>query len=179
MKLPWIVRRVLGIKTMTKVLAGQKAPVFSLPDVAGRVFSLKDALQKGPVFAAFFKISCPVCQFTFPFFERLYKAYGGKNATFWGISQDDARDTKEFCAEYGVTFPVLLDGEGYPVSNQYGLTNVPTFFLIEPDGTVKVSCVGFGKAEIEQIASALAAMQGQKAAPVFLPSEVIPAYKPG
>ena len=164
---------------MTKILTGQKAPGFSLRDANGQTFSLKDALQKGPVVAAFFKSSCPVCQFTFPFLERLYKTYGGKNATIWGISQDDARDTKEFCAEYGVTFPVLLDEEGYPASNQYGLTNVPTFFLIDSDGTVKVSCLGFGKLEIEQIASELASRQGRPPAPVFLPSEVVPLQKPG
>jgi peroxiredoxin len=179
MKLPWIVRRILGSKTMTKILVGQKAPGFSLRNASGQAFSLQEALHQGPVVAAFFKISCPVCQFTFPFLERLYKNYGGKNAAFWGISQDDARDTKEFCSEYGVTFPALLDEGGYPVSNLYGLTNVPTFFLIDTDGTVKVSCVGFGKSEIEQIASALAAKQNRAPAPVFLPNEVVPANKPG
>ncbi len=179
MKLLWILRRVLGIKTMTKIVTGQKAPLFSLRDANGQAFSLKDALQKGPVVAAFFKISCPVCQFTFPFLQRLFKTYGGKNAAFWGISQDDARDTKEFCAEYGVTFPALLDEEGYSVSNQYGLTNVPTFFLIDTDGAVKVSCVGFGKPEIEQIASELASRQGRPPAAVFLPNEAVPDHKPG
>jgi peroxiredoxin len=164
---------------MTKILAGQKAPDFKLPSSSGAVFSLKEALAKGPVVIAFFKISCPVCQFTFPFIERLYKRHGAGVATFWGISQDTARDTKEFCVEYGNTFTMLLDGEGYPVSNLYGLTNVPTFFLIDPDGTVQVSCVGFGKAELEKIAAELAARRKEKAAPVFLPDEVVPAYKPG
>src|SRR5260370_19659677 len=101
---------------MTNVLTGQKAPLFSLRDANGQAFSLKDALQKAPVVAAFFKISCPVCQFTFPFLERLFKTYGGKNAAFSGISQDDPRDTKEFRAEYRVTFPALLDEQGYTVS---------------------------------------------------------------
>ncbi len=164
---------------MTEVLVGERAPDFSFRGTNGRVFSLNDALQKGPVVAAFFKISCPVCQFTFPFLERLYKTYGGNTATFWGISQDDARDTKEFCAEYGVTFPVLVEEEGFPVSNKYALTNVPTIFLIQPDGKVRVSCVGFGKPEIEQIASELASRQGRPPAPVFFPNEVVPDHKPG
>lgn len=163
---------------MTKILAGHTAPDFKLTSTNGTVFSLKDALQKGPVVATFFKISCPVCQFTLPFLERLHKRYG-TDARFWGISQDNARDTKEFCVEYELTFTMLVDGEGYPVSNLYGLTNVPTFFLIDPDGSVKVSCVGFGKAELEKIAAELSARKNEKAAPVFLPDEVVPAYKPG
>src|SRR2546427_9954549 len=117
---------------MTKVLAGHQAPTFALNGTNGQPFSLADALRKGPVVAAFFKISCPVCQFTLPFLERLYKRYGSDGVAFLGISQDDARDTKDFAKEFGVTFPMLIDDEdGYLVSNAYGLTNVPTIFLID------------------------------------------------
>jgi hypothetical protein len=51
--------------------------------------------------------------------------------------------------------------------------------LIDTDGTVKVSCVGFGKPEIEQIASELASRQGRPPAAVFLPNEAVPDHKPG
>src|SRR3989454_4570716 len=118
---------------MTKVLAGHQAPTFALNGTNGQPFSLADALRKGPVVAAFFKISCPVCQFTLPFLERLYETYGDDRVSFVAISQDDKRDTKEFCAEYDLSFPTVLDSDGYPVSNQYGLTNVPTVFLIRSE----------------------------------------------
>ena len=165
---------------MTKVLAGHAAPTFTLPAVAGgETFSLADALKKGPVVAAFFKITCPVCQFTFPFIERLHKAHGGDAVSFVGISQNDATETKEFLVEYGITFPAVTDEDRYPVSNQYGLTTVPTVFLIAPDGRVKVSSVGFCKADLEKIAKELADYLRKKPSVVFLPSEIVPDYKPG
>jgi peroxiredoxin len=164
---------------MTKVLAASSAPAFTLPGVHGQNYSLAEAMKKGPVVAAFFKVSCPVCQFTFPFLERLYEAYGDSKATFWGISQDDARDTREFNQEFGVKFPVLIDEDGYPVSNQYGLTNVPTVLLIGPDGKTIVSAVGFDKAALEKINSEVARFTGKPEQPLFLPGEVIPDYKPG
>jgi peroxiredoxin len=164
---------------MTTVLAGHDAPGFTLPGMNGQNLSLHDALSKGPVVAAFFKISCPVCQFTFPFLERLHQAYGSDRVSFWGISQDDARDTREFWAEYRLSFPALIDGDGYPVSNQFGLTNVPTVFLIAPDGKVEVSSIGFAKADLEKISAELARYLGRPPAPVFLPDEVVPEYKPG
>ncbi len=164
---------------MTKVLAGHQAPLFALNGTNGHPFSLADALRKGPVVAAFFKITCPVCQFTFPFLERLYKAYGDEHVSFWGISQDDARNTKEFCEELGVTFPALLDEDGYPVSNQYELIQVPTVLLIAPNGKVLVSSVGFSKADLETISSELARHLAQSPASVFRPDEVVPDYKPG
>jgi hypothetical protein len=72
-----------------------------------------------------------------------------------------------------------MDGQGYPASNAYGLTNVPTVFLISPDGKVRVSSVGFSKNDLETIAAELAQHTGKPLAPVFLPGEVVPDYKPG
>src|ERR1700685_1315097 len=100
--------RWLGAKKeMTHIVAGNMVPGFSLKALDGKEYSLQKVMQQGPVVAAFFKVSCPVCQFTFPFLERLFKRYGGDGVTFLGVSQDDARDTKDFAKEFGVTFPML------------------------------------------------------------------------
>jgi peroxiredoxin len=165
---------------MTHIVAGNIAPGFSLKALDGKEYSLSALMERGPVVAAFFKISCPVCQFTFPFLERLYKRYGGDGVTILGISQDDARSTTKFAKEYCITFPILIDDEdGYAVSNAYGLTNVPTIFLIETDGSVKVSCMGFDKKDLETIAAELAERKKISLAPLFRTDEVIPANKPG
>ncbi len=164
---------------MTHVNRGNVAPGFSLKGLDGKDYSLAALLQKGPVVAAFFKISCPVCQFTFPFLERLYKRYGEDGATFVGISQDDARSTREFGREYGVTFPMVSDEKGYPASNAYGLTTVPTIFLIDTNGTVRVSSMGFDKKDLETIGSELAQRKKIPATALFNPGESVPANKPG
>jgi peroxiredoxin len=166
---------------MTHIVAGNVAPGFSLKALDGKEHSLEQRMQQGPVVAAFFKVSCPVCQFTFPFLERLYKRYGGDNVTFLGISQDDAPATKDFAKEFGTTFPMLLDEKqkGYPASNAYGLTSVPTIFLIETDGTVKISCMGFDKNDLESIARGLAERKKIAATALFRPDESVPAHKPG
>ena len=176
-----LLSRIFGSEgQMTHIVAGNKAPDFSLKDSNGKEYSLPALLEKGPVVAAFFKISCPVCQFTFPFLERLHQRYG-KTATFLGISQDDAKATKKFTDEYGVTFAMPMDesGKNYPASNAYGLTNVPTVFLIEPDGAVGGVCNGFDKKGLEQIAASLAERQHVAPAAVFRPDERIPDHKPG
>ena len=176
------ISRWLGVnKQMTHIVAGNMAPGFSLKALDGKEYSLQSLTQKGPVLAAFFKVSCPVCQFTFPYLERLYKRYGGDGVTFLGISQDDARDTKEFARKFGATFPMVLDEDqkGYPASNAYGLTMVPTIFLIESDGSVKISCMGFDKNDLEWIARELAERKKIAPAALFRTDESIPANKPG
>jgi peroxiredoxin len=166
---------------MTHVAAGQTAHDFSLKGLDGNSYSLETLRQKGPVVAAFYKISCPVCQFTFPFLERLYQRYGGDNVTFLGISQDDAKATASFARDYRVTFPMAMDEKekGYPASNAYGLTNVPTIFLIDTDGTVRVSSMGFVKDDLERIAAELAERRQIAPAPLFRANESVPANRPG
>ena len=165
---------------MTHIVAGNTAPGFSLKALDNKEYSLNTLLERGPVVAAFFKVSCPVCQFTFPFLERLHERYGGDGETFLGISQDDPKSSQEFAKEYGITFPIPLDdANGYVVSNAYGLTNVPTIFLIDTDGTVKVSSMGFDKKDLETIAAYLAERKKTSLAPLFRPEEVVPANKPG
>ena len=164
---------------MTEINSGNVAPEFSLTGLDGNRYTLSSLREKGPVVAAFFKVSCPVCQFTFPFLERLFKSYGGSDVTFLGISQDDARATKEFAGKFGATFPIALDEKGYPASNAYGLSMVPTIFLIDPDGTVLVSSMGFIKQDLENIAAELATRRKVSPGVLFRPDERVPAQKPG
>jgi len=56
---------------------------------------------------------------------------------------------------------------------------VPTIFLIDTDGTVKVSCMGFDKKDLETIAANLAERKKISLAPLFRSNEVVPANKPG
>jgi peroxiredoxin len=175
----WLDRLFGGQKDMTALQAGTKAPDFSLPGLDGSTFSLKDALERGPVVAMFFKISCPVCQYTVPFFERLRKAYGGKVAIA-GISQDDKASTGAFLKEYGAAFPALLDDPaGYAVSNAYGLTNVPTWFFIAPDAEIKISSVGWVRANMEELNRRLADAGKIAVTPLFAPKDDVRDYRPG
>jgi peroxiredoxin len=113
--------------------------------------------------------------------ERIFKAYGSSGKFMLaGVSQDGASDTKAFNREFVITFPTLLDDKGkYPASNAYGLTNVPTIFLISPEGEIEASIVGWSKPDMEQLNQKLARISGLPPAQIFAPGERIPEYKPG
>src|SRR5512140_1377644 len=109
---------------MPALEAGVEAPQVRLNELNGKEFSLEAARRHGPVVLAFFKVNCPVCQLAMPYRERLYEAYGasGKFA-FTGVSQNDAKDTQAFNRQLGVTFPMLIDSDGYKATKAYKLTN--------------------------------------------------------
>jgi peroxiredoxin len=175
-----ILRKRTGGRPMAALSVGTKAPDFELKAMDGRRFVLRDELARGPVMLAFFKASCPTCQYEFPFLERLEKAYGHKSVQIVGVSQNDPKQTAAFTKEFGVTFPVLLDdSERYPVSNAYGLTNVPTVFWIGQDAEIEVSSVGWVRADFEEIGRKMAEAGKTVPAVVFKPGEDVRDFRAG
>lgn len=159
---------------------GTHAPDFILHSMDDKVFSLQEALAQGPVIAAFFKISCPTCQYALPFLQRLYETHGNKAVTIIGISQNGKRDTTAFLKQYGITFPVLLDDTStYPVSNAYGLTNVPTIFWIAQDAEIEISSVGWIRKDMEELNLRAAQASSEVTKPLFLADEHIADFRAG
>jgi peroxiredoxin len=165
---------------MPALTAGKAAPSFTLSTPDGKSFNLKDVLTRGPVILVFFKVSCPTCQYAMPFYERLFKTYKNRPVMLVGISQNDAKDTTAFAREFGITFPLLLDDtRSYPVSNAYGLTNVPTIFWIDRDGEIQASSVGWSKPDFEQINRRMAEVGHIPPSLIFQPGDDVLEYRAG
>ncbi len=150
---------------------GSRAADFRLARLDGAETSLKDIIANGPALLAFFKVSCPVCQLTLPFLDRIHAAGA---LSIYGVSQNPAGDTREFNHRFGVSFPTLLDSaeSGYPVSNAFGISSVPTLFLIERDGTVSNVIEGWSKRDISELGS-------RSGVSPFRESDSVPEWKAG
>lgn len=155
---------------MSTLQEDQIAPDFQLEQVGGTLTSLSRILTCGPVLLAFYKVTCPTCQFTLPFLGRLK----GCGFQVYAVCQDDAARVKEFEREFDVHLPTLLDKarDGYPASNAFGLTHVPSLFLVEADRRIAWASVGFYKRDLE----ALSKRAGQ---PIFHSGELVPEAKSG
>jgi peroxiredoxin len=162
---------MFGRRRRTLIAAGAPAPSFELLGLDATTRSLKEILSGGPVLLIFYKISCPVCQFTLPFLQRLS---ANPSLQVIGISQDDLSATRSFTQRLGVTFPTLLDrgSEGYPASNAYGLSSVPALVLVESDGSVTRAFNGFSKRDLEEIGA-------RAGVAPFAPGEHVPEWKAG
>lgn len=162
---------MFGRRKKTLVPAGAAAPAFELTGLEGSTRTLQEILSAGPALLVFYKISCPVCQFTLPYLQRLA---ANPALQVIGISQDDASATRGFNQRLGVKFPTLLDrgSEGYPASNAYGIASVPSLFLVESDGTVARSFNGFSKRDFEEIGA-------RAGVAPFGPEDHVPEWKAG
>jgi peroxiredoxin len=150
---------------------GDLAPGFRLTRLEGGDVALSDLLASGPILLAFYKVNCPVCQMTMPFLERLQ---AGAALPIYAISQNDAADTREFNAEFGITLRTLLDSEesGFATSNDYGISHVPTLYEIGVDGKITKVIESWNRAEIEGIAAGVGVR-------LIRPNDDVPAYRAG
>ncbi|MDQ6760512.1 MAG: peroxiredoxin family protein [Acidobacteriota bacterium] len=162
---------MFGKKRSAVLVPGTKAPSFELPNVNGSSQSANAILGAGPAVFVFFKTGCPVCQMTMPFLERLT---GQSGLQIFAISQDDRTSTQKFNDRFGITFPTLLDEAkaGYPVSSAFGITSVPSIFVVEPDGIISTAFAGFSKRELQALGDRI----GRRP---FQPDEKVPEFRAG
>lgn len=129
--------------------AGGTAPAFRLRDLDGRTLELERLRHKGPVLLEFWATWCAPCRAAFPELEALQRAHAGCGLTVIGISVDGPRNAakvRPFVAREGLTFPVALDLDGR-MQQVYQVTQMPTAVLIDTNGVIVMSRVGFRAGE--------------------------------
>ena len=137
---------------------GQQAPLpnAEFSDAEGQAHDLRRVAADGPLLLGIYKSSCASSKQMFPFLERLHERHAADGLSVLGISQDSANITRSFARRYGITFPLLLEGDDYPVSRAFDIMATPTVFLIEPGGTVAYATMGFMKPALDALADAVA-----------------------
>ena len=131
---------------------GMLPPAFTLPDLDGNDVSLADFEGK-VVVLDLWTTWCPPCRDEIPFLVSLQEEFGGQGLVVVGVGLDDggARVLKPFAEKYGITYPVLVGDR--TVQAAYGVTSIPTTFMIGRDGRVAIKHIGFHPSMSEQMRS--------------------------
>lgn len=148
---------ISGIE-MLKV--GDIAPDFSVQDLAGTPFNLKENLgDKKGVFIFFWSIFCEPCKEELPVLQDLAAIYQAQGIEFIGVAID-GRPMKEaiqgFINQEGYTFKPLIDelnpDESFKIADPYGVAGTPTLYLMDKDGIIKYAKVGkSSREELEKV----------------------------
>lgn len=126
------------------LVAGAPAPDFELLNQDGKTVKLSD--YRGKVLLIdFWGTWCVWCIKSFPKLEAAYEALKGKPVEFLGISCQEPADADpvKFAREKGLTYPILLNGDG--VAQSFAIEGYPTFYIIDKEGKVVLSQSGFSE----------------------------------
>lgn len=154
---------------------GSPFPSIALRDETGR----NAGAPSGLTLYAFFKTTCPTCEFAWPFLDRIRERAEGGRLSVLAVSQDDPETAARFSERLEIRIPTLYDPEPWRASESLGLETVPTFLLVGPDRRVRETVVGFQRDKMEALAGLADRLAGRRATALFEPGERVPAIKPG
>jgi peroxiredoxin len=129
------------VKTASTMLPlGTKAPDFSLPNVDGKIVSLKDVSGGKGLLVMFICNHCPFVKHLQSALAAFGKEYQAKGLKIVAISSNDVESHPEDSPEKmvqeaksaGYTFPYLYD-ESQSVAQAYKAACTPDFFLFNGD----------------------------------------------
>lgn len=115
---------------------GMVAPNFTLKNLNGEEVSLSQFRGKY-VLVNFWATWCGPCKVEMPSLEALYQRFKNKNFALLAISNDmfGATIVKPFVEANNLNFTILLD-QRLKASNAFGVTSLPSTFMINPEGEI-------------------------------------------
>jgi hypothetical protein len=110
-------------------------------------------LPNGPQLLFFFETDCPTCRLISGYLNTLAAQWGTAGRVV-GISQDPEPAAEAFRRDCGLQFETVIDSD-WRLSRRYDPSTVPALFLLDADGRVIRSQIGFDKAELNDLAAAM------------------------
>ena len=123
--------------------AGFLAPDFTLQTLDGETVSLA-SLRGQAVLVNIWASWCAPCRAEMPAMQRVYEEYKDQGLVVLAVNstvQDTAASAKAFIAEFGLTFPILLDVDG-AATGLYQVHALPSSFFIGRDGIIVEVVIG-------------------------------------
>jgi peroxiredoxin len=154
---------------------GAPFPPIALRDDSGARLPPSD----GETLYVVFKTTCPTCELTWPFLDRVRQAADGGTMRVLAVSQDDPGKTKAFGERLGTRIETAYDPEPWKASDALGVTNVPTLIRVGPTGAIEETVVGFDRASMEGLGRRAAALAHKVPTSIYRAGERVPALKPG
>ena len=140
--------KIPTVKGIELLKPGGKAPDFSVRDLGGKEFHLRQSLDKDAVLLFFWSYFCGPCREEFPLISEMAREYGGKGLQVVGVNLDGPEMKKlidRMAVVEKVSFRIVfdeLDGDAFRVADPYGVSGTPALFVVDRKGVIAFSLVG-------------------------------------
>ena len=130
-----------------------KAVPFTLPDVEGNDITLDSLLQIGPVYMECWDLPCVNCIAELDALMPIYDTLKERGLQIVALSVDKPSDearVKAFVKSQKWPYICLLDAQN-EVKKAYGIIIKPTAYLINQDGEIVYTHIGYKKGDEQRI----------------------------
>jgi peroxiredoxin len=131
----------------------QKAPDFTLKDVAGKSFTLDSLLKNGPVYLECWDLPCVNCIAELDALMPIYDSLKARGLQIIALSVDKPSDeakVKAFVKSKRWPYVCLLDQQN-KVKKAYNIIIKPTAYLINTKGEIVYTHIGYKKGDEKKI----------------------------
>jgi cytochrome c biogenesis protein CcmG, thiol:disulfide interchange protein DsbE len=114
----------------------EPAPEFELPRLSGSGVESLDDYRGQVVVLNFWASWCEPCREESPLLQRWHERIEERGGTVLGVDAfDEIGRARAFVDEYGLTYPMLRDGEG-STRESFGILGFPETFVIDRQGRI-------------------------------------------
>lgn len=133
----------LWLLHMPQLVMAEAAPDFTLPGVQQTV-RLQE-MRGTVVYLDFWASWCTPCRQSFPWMNAMQQRHQEQGLNILAINLDeDEQAARDFLAQHEANFTIAFDNTG-SIAEHYGLKGMPTSYLIDRDGQIVFTHVGFRK----------------------------------
>jgi thiol-disulfide isomerase/thioredoxin len=135
---------------------GDTAPSLSLPSIFADQAAIDlDALRGKTVYVDFWASWCAPCLRSMPAYNELSNRLKGEDFEFVAINVDNPiEDGLDFLIDEPLDFLIPSDPDG-EAAELFGVIGMPTSYLIDPEGTIRLVHMGFRDGDMEEIEAAI------------------------
>jgi len=166
---------VFVAQTHAGVQAGEPAPAVALPSLGNsqsdpqappqenaELATVSLASLRGKVvYLDFWASWCGPCRVSFPQLEQLRQELGPRGFEVLAVNVDEFEaDARKFLDAVAVTYPVVRDASGDTPAS-YGILGMPTGFLIDREGIVRLVHQGYRKSDGEALRAEIIELLGE------------------
>ena len=141
---------------------GTQAPGFTARTFDGKEVSLADFRGK-IVFVDFWASWCGPCRESLPLYDKLAADFGTNDFAVIAVNLDEtASDARKFIAQHPVRYTIVQNPQG-DIPKAFGVSGMPSSYLIDRDGTIRQRHIGFDKKDVEMLRAEVTKLLGKPA----------------